>query len=142
RLFTLQDAPVVAGLRALGPGEDLGATAGAVEVSESWLVLPAASSASASPGAVLVNDGGVDIVATVELLPQEEDTAAAPVTVSVPAHSAAAVPPELWATAPGAAMLIRAEGGPLVALAASTSPRKGSTDAFALSMGVPLPHEP
>jgi hypothetical protein len=142
RLFTLEDASVVAALRALGPGEDLGATAGAVEGSESWLVLPAASSASAIPGAVLVNDGTVDILATVELLPQEGDPAAAPVTVRVPANSAAAVPPEFWASAPGGAMLISAEGGPLVALAASTSPGKGSADGFALSMGVPLPHEP
>jgi len=142
RLFTLEDAPVVAALRALGPGEDLGATAGAIEGSESWVVLPAASSASAIPGAVLVNDGGVDVVATVEILPQAGDSAAAPVTVLVPAHSAAAVPPEFWASAPGAAMLISAEGGPLVALAASTSPGKGSTDAFALSMGVPLTQAP
>jgi hypothetical protein len=36
-------------------------------------------------------------------------------------------------------MLVRSEGGPLVALAASTSGRAG---AFALSMGVPLPAEP
>jgi hypothetical protein len=142
RLFTLEDAPVVGALRALGPGEDLGATAGAVEGSDSWLVLPATSSASAVPGAVLVNDGDVDVEATVELLPQEGDTAAAPVTVRVPAHSAAAVPPEFWASAPGAAMLIRAEGGPLVALAASTVPGEGSADAFALSMGVPLLHGP
>jgi hypothetical protein len=141
-LFTLQDAPVVAALRALGPGEDLGATAGASEGSESWLVLPAASSASAIPGAVLVNEGGLDVVATVELLPQEVDTTAATVTVRIPAHSAAAVPPEFWSTAPGAAMLIQAEGGSLVALAASTSPGEGSADAFALSMGVPIPHEP
>ena len=142
RLFTLEDAPVVGALRALGPGEDLGATAGAVEGSDSWLVLPATSSASAVPGAVLVNDGDVDVEATIELLPKEGDTAAVPVTVRVPAHSAAAVPPEFWASAPGAAMLIRAEGGPLVALAASTVPGKGSADAFALSMGVSLPHEP
>lgn len=141
RLFTLEDAPVVAGLRALGPGEDLGATAGAVAGSESWLLLPAASSANAIPGAVLVNDGDSDVVATVELLPPEGDTAAAPVTVRVPAHSAAAVPPEFWASAPGAGMLIRTEGGPLVALATSTSPGRGA-DAFALSMGVPLPHVP
>jgi hypothetical protein len=142
RLFTLEDAPVVGALRALGPGEDLGATAGAVEGSASWLVLPATADASAIPGAVLVNGGDVDVLAAVELLPQEGDTAAAPVSISVPAHSAAAVPPEFWASASGAAMLIRAEGGPLVALAASTSPGKGRAEAFALSMGVPLPHEP
>ena len=132
----------MAALRALGPGEDLGATAGAVESSESWLLLPSTSSASAIPGAMLVNDGDVDVVATVELLPDEGDTATAPVTVPVPAHSAAAVPTEFWASAPDAAMLIRAEEGALVALAASTSRGAGGGEAFALSMGVPLPHEP
>jgi hypothetical protein len=138
-LFTLEDAPVVAALRALGSGEDLGATGGAVVRSESWLVLPAASSANAVPGAVLVNDGDSDVVATLELLPRAGETAATPATLRVPAHAAAAVPPEFWASAPGAAMLVRAEGGSLVALAATTSPGRGSADAFALSMGVALP---
>jgi len=137
-LFTLQDAPVVAALRALGPGEDLGATAGAVAASDSWLVLPAISGPRSIPDAVLVNDGDADVVATVRLLPSEGGTAAAPVTVRVPAHSAAAVPADLWASAPGAAMLVRSAGGPLVALAASTS---GRTHAFALSLGVPFPPE-
>jgi hypothetical protein len=142
RLFTLEDAQVVGALRALGPGEDLGATAGAVTASNSWLVLPATSGGSSTPGAVLVNDGDVDVEATVELLPQEGGTATAPVTVLVPAHSAAAVPPALWASAPGAAMLIRSERSPLVALAASISRGTAGADRFALSMGLPLPHEP
>jgi hypothetical protein len=142
RLFTLEDAPAAGAVRALGPGEDLGATAGAVTSSDSWLVLPATSGGSSTPGAVLVNDGDVDVVATVELLPSVGGTAAAPVTVPVPAHSAAAVPPEFWASAPDAAMLIRTEEGALVALAASTSRGASGADAFALSMGVPLRHEP
>jgi Family of unknown function (DUF5719) len=141
RLFTLEDAPVVGALRALGPGEDLGATNGAVGGSGSWLVLPAVSRVS-SPGAVLVNDGEEDVVATAELLPQEGGTAAAPVTVRVPAHGTAAVPPDLWLSGPGAAILVRAEGGSLVALAASTSHARGRVDAFALSMGIPVPAEP
>jgi len=141
RLFTLEDAPIVGALRARGPGEDLGATAGAVGGSDVWLVLPATSGLSSTPGAVLVNDGDEDVVATVELLPQDGGTATAPVTVLVPAHSAAAVPPALWASAPGAAVLIRSDRGPLVALAASTSRGTGDADRFALSMGVPLPHE-
>ncbi|HWL90427.1 MAG TPA: DUF5719 family protein, partial [Actinomycetota bacterium] len=142
RLFTLEDAPAVGALRALGPGEDLGATAGAVAASGSWLVLPAVASSTSTPGVVLVNEGEVDVEATIELLPQEGGTAAAPITVQVPAHSTAAVPPELWATGPGSAMLIRADGGPLVALAASTSRGAGDTQAFALSMGIPLPQSP
>ena len=138
-LFTLEDAPVVAALRALGPGEDLGATSGAVAASDSWLVLPAVSRARSIPGAVLVNDGDADVVATVRLLPREGGTAAAPVIVRVRAHSAAAVPPDLWASAPGAAMLIRSEGGRLVALAASTTGGTDGAAGFALSMGVPFP---
>ena len=58
----------------------------------------------------------------------------------MPAHGTAAVPPELWEAAPDAALLVRAEGGQLVALTASVSPQL--EDAFALSLGVPLPHEP
>jgi len=139
RLFTLEGAPIAGAIRALGPSEDLGATAGAVVPSEGWLVFPASAQIPSDPGAVLVNDGDVDVVATVELLPQGS-TAAASVTVRVPAHGAAAVPPELWATAPGSAMLIRADG-PVVALAATTSRGSPDSDAFALSMGVPLPQE-
>ena len=142
QLFTLDDAPAVGALRALGPGQDFGATAGAVAASDSWLVLPAISGSSPTPGAVLVNDGDVDVTATVELLPPEGGTAAAPVTMQVPAHSAAAVPPDLWGAAPDAALLIRTEDGALVALAASTSLGSGATAAYALSMGVPLPHGP
>jgi hypothetical protein len=135
-LFTLDDAPVVGALRARGPGEDLGATAGAVTASDAWLVLPATFGAPATPGAVLANDGDADVVATVQLLPHGGGTVAANVTVRVPAHSAAAVPPDFWASAPRAAMLVRSAGGPLVALAASTS---GRANAFALSLGVPFP---
>jgi hypothetical protein len=58
----------------------------------------------------------------------------------VPAHSAAAVPPEFWGSAPEAALLIRTEGGGLVALATSTSQGAGDAGAaFALSVGVQLP---
>ena len=139
----MDDAPVGGRPpRARDRVEDFGATAGAVTASDSWLVLPATSGRSPTPGAVLVNDGDVDVSATVELLPPEGGTAAAPVTMQVPAHSAAAVPPDLWAAAPDAALLIRTEDGPLVALAASTSQGSGAAAAFALSMGVPLPHEP
>jgi hypothetical protein len=88
-----------------------------------------------------VNDGDIDVVATVELLPREGGTASTPATVQVPAHSAASVPPALWVADPGSAMLVMADG-PVVALAASTSPRSREADAFALSMGVPLPHQP
>jgi hypothetical protein len=141
RLFTLDGALVAGALRVRGPGLDLGATTGAVAASDAWIVLPASAQIPAEPGAVLVNDTDADIAATIELLPHEGSTAAASITVQVPAHGTAAVPPDLWASAPGSALLIHADG-PLVALAATTS--RGSRDAvpFALSIGVPLPHEP
>ncbi|HEX5938537.1 MAG TPA: hypothetical protein VFZ75_12750 [Actinomycetota bacterium] len=134
------DAQLAAALRALGPGEDLGATAGAVSSANAWILLPASVGADASPGGVLVNGGEGEIVATIELLPPQGGPAAAPATVTVPPHGTAAVPSELWEASPDAALLVRAEGGPLVALTAATSPQ--AADAFALSLGVPLPHEP
>ena len=69
RLFTLEGAPVAGALRALGPGVDLGSTGGAVEAADAWVLLPASAQIPADPGAVLVNDGDADVVATVELLP-------------------------------------------------------------------------
>ncbi len=87
-----------------------------------------------------MNDGDADVVATVELLPQAGGTAAAAITVRVPAHGAVAVPPDLWASAPGSALVVHADG-PLVALAATTSRGSADADAFALSMGVRLPQE-
>ena len=141
RLFTLDGAPVAGVLRVRGPAADLGATAGAIEASDGWLLLPASAQFPADPRAVLVNDGDADIVATVELLPHEGDTAAESVTVRVPAHGAVAVPPDLWASAPGSALVVRADG-PVVALAATTSRGSSEADAFALCMGVALPHEP
>jgi hypothetical protein len=140
RVFTLEDALVAGALRAVGPGADRGATAGAVAASEAWVLFPASALAPADPGAVLVNDGNVDVVATAELLPGAGGTADAPVTIRVPAHSAAAVPPDLWAPAPGSAMVISADG-PIVALAAATSGSAGA-DAFALSVGLPVPQRP
>ena len=140
KLFTLEGAPVAGALRALGPGVDLGSTGGAVEAADAWVLLPASAQIPADPGAVLVNDGDADVVATVELLPQAGGTAPPAVTVRVPAHGAAAVPPDLWASAPGSALVVHADG-PLVALAATTSRGSPDADAFALSMGVRLPQE-
>lgn len=141
-LFTLDEAPVAAALRVEGPGDDLGSTAGAVAASDSWVVLPAVSSARSTARAVLVNDGDASVDATVVLLPGPGGPATAPVTVVVPAHSAAVVPPDLWASAPGGAMLIRSEGGGLVALATSTSQGAAGADGYALSVGVPVPATP
>jgi hypothetical protein len=140
RVFALDGAELVAGLRASGPEGDMGATGGAVSTAEAWILFPASAGSSPSPGGVLVNDGDDEVIVTIEPVPGEGGTAAAPATVTVPAHGTAAVPPELWEAAPDAALLVRTEGGQLVALTSSTSPQLD--DAFALSLGVPLPHEP
>ena len=139
RLFTLDDARIAGALRARGPGDDLGATAGAIEPADAWLVLPAVAGSGVTPGAVLVNDGDADVVATVGLLSGD---GAPPTTVEVPAHSVAAVPPRVWSSAPRSALVIRVDGGSIVALAASLSRVPGGGDGYALSMGVPLPQSP
>ena len=139
RLFTLDGAEVVGALRARGPGDDPGSTSGAVDPADGWLLLPAVAGSDVAPGAVLVNDGDTDVVATVTLLSGDGGTAA---TVEVPAHAVAAVPSGVWSSAPDAAMVIRTEGGPIVALAASVSRVSGGGEGFALSMGVPLPQTP
>jgi hypothetical protein len=126
----------------LGPGTDLGSTAGSVAASDVWVLIPASAQIPADPGAVLVNDGDVAVVATVELLPQEGGTSPSSVTITVPPHATAAVPPDLWASAPDSALVVRADG-PIVALSASTTPGSQDAETFALSMGVvPLPPRP
>ena len=138
RVFSLEGASIAGAVRALGPGTDLGATGGAGAAAEGWVLLPASVRGAAEPGAVLVNDGDIDVVATVEALPVEGGSAAVSVTVRVPAHAAAAVPADLWAASPGSALVVHADG-PLVALAAGTSPGPRGAEAFALSLGIALP---
>jgi hypothetical protein len=138
RLFTLEGALVSGALRVSGPGTDPGSTGGSVSASDAWVLLPASAKVSADPGAVLVNDGDVAVVASVELLPREGGTSPSSVTITVPAHATAAVPPDLWASAPASALVVRADG-PIVALSASISPGSQDAEAFALSVGVPLP---
>ena len=46
-----------------------------------------------------MNDGDDEVVAMIEVIPAEGGTAAAPATITVPAHGTAAVPPELWEAA-------------------------------------------
>jgi hypothetical protein len=137
RLFTLEGALVSGALRVLGPGTDLGSTGGSVAVSDAWVLFPATAGIPADPGALLVNDGDVAVAASVELLPQEGATPPSSATITVPPHATAAVPPDLWATAPGSALVVRADG-PILALSAAASPGSRDAEAFALSMGVPL----
>jgi hypothetical protein len=142
RAFVLDGETAATALRALGPGSDLGATAGASSSAPAWVVFPATGAASAEPMLVLANDGDEGVVVTLEPLAGEGGTAAAPLTVEVPAHGAAAVPPGFLSTSPDAAVLVRTQdGGAVVALSASVTPvaGRGGGGAFALSLGVPVP---
>ena len=141
RLFTLDGALVSGALRVLGPGTDVGSTGGSASASDAWVLFPASARIPAEPGALLVNDGDIAVAASIELLPQEGGTPPSPVTINVPPHATAAVPPDLWPTAPGSALVVRADG-PILALSAATSPGSRDAEAFALSMGVPLPLPP
>ena len=136
--FAVEDVPIAAALRAPGPSADRGSTGGTARPWPVWVVLPAAAVGSSKPGLVLLNPGDEAVVAHVEALAREGGTAAAPIDVEVPPHGAAAVPAAFLETAPGSAVLVRAEG-PIAALAASTSIGKEATDTFALSMGVAVP---
>ncbi|HJQ72957.1 MAG TPA: DUF5719 family protein [Actinomycetota bacterium] len=138
RLFTLDGALVSGALRVLGPGTDLGSTGGSVSASDAWVLFPASARIPAEPGALLVNDGDVAVAASVELLPEEGVTPPSSISISVPPHATAAVPPDLWAAAPGSTLVVRAEG-PILALSAASSQGSRDAEAFALSMGVPLP---
>jgi hypothetical protein len=139
-LFTLDGARVAGAVRAIGAGDDRGATGGAVEPAPDWVVLPSVAGASGEPALALVNDGDRDAVVHLEILAREGGAAAAPVTVEVPAHGAAAAPPAFLASAPGSAVLVRSDV-PIVALgAASVETRRGA--GFALSMGAALPRTP
>jgi hypothetical protein len=138
RLFVLGGDAAASALRALGPGGDLGSTSGTSMPASAWIVFPALASPSAERSIVLVNDGDASAVATLELLPGETGAATAPVTVDVPAHGAAAVPPAFLASAAGSAVLLRSAGGPVTALSASASPGDGD-GSYALSLGVPVP---
>ncbi len=141
RLFVEDGGRAAAALRALGPGADLGSTSGSTGPATAWIVFPAGAGGDAEPSLVLVNDGEAAVVATVELLGSGGGTAAAPLTVEVPPHAAAAVPREFLASAPDTAVLVQAEGGPVVALGAAASAVEGKRGggSYALSMGVPVP---
>jgi hypothetical protein len=139
RAFVLDGGMAATALRALGPGSDLGATAGAATPAASWLVLPATASTGAEPALVVVNDGDEAVVVTLEPLAGEGGTAA-PLTLDVPAHGAAAVPQAFLASTLDVAVLVRADAGDVVALAASSTAVDGRRGgAFALALGVPLP---
>jgi hypothetical protein len=130
------DGRIVAALRAVGVGNDWAATGGSSSLADRWVVLPATIGQPVVPGLVLV-DPGSDAV-TVSLRALTED-GPAQLTVRIEAGRAFQVPAGFWAEAPGAAVLVTSEGGPVLALAASTSLGNAGLSTYALAMGVPVP---
>jgi hypothetical protein len=134
-VVTQGDGQVVASLRAIGVGNDWAATGGAAPA-ERWVVLPATIGEPVIPGLILVDPGNdavtVTLRALVEGSPKE-------LVVQLEAGRAFQVPAGFWAGASDAAILVTAEGGSVLALAASTSLGTSGLSTYALSMGVPAP---
>jgi Family of unknown function (DUF5719) len=127
---------IVASLRAIGVGHDWAATGGAVEPARSWVVLPATIGEPTIPGLVLVNPGNAPVTVTLRALDP-----AAPDDVEVPIQPGrvARAPAGFWSAASAAALLVSADGGPILALAASTSLGTQGLSTYALAMGVRVP---
>jgi hypothetical protein len=130
---------VAAAQRARGVGNDSAATGGAVAPAASWIVLPATAGEPSKPGLILVNPGSAPATVTLHALVPEGSSAPPDVTVGAPAGSAVRAPVEFLDAELGAAILVRAEGGSVIAMAASTSLGVQGLSTYALSMGVPVP---
>ena len=138
-VVTARGAAIAAALRSTGPAHDDAATGGVSVPAWSWVVPPTSSfSHTPHPGLVLVDPGTVAADVTLHLLAPDGADPAADVTVHVPAGAVVAAPAGFLASAPGASVLVRAHGAPVVALGASDSPVDGSVD-YALAAGVPMP---
>jgi hypothetical protein len=130
------DGRLVASLRAVGVGNDWAATGGSRSPAERWVVLPATIGEPVIPGLVLVDPGNDPVTVTLRALTEggPDD-----LVVRLEAGRAFEVPAGFWAAAPDAAILVTAVGGPVLALAASTSLGNSGLSTYALAMGVPSP---
>jgi hypothetical protein len=135
---TRSGGQIVAALRSIGLGGDTASTSGATSTAATWVVCPSVMGSHATPGLVLVNPGATPVSVTLRLLATEDSAPASDVTVSVPAGSTLAAPHGFLASAPGASVLVSAEGD-VVAMGASTSELSGGPAAYAFSMGVQVP---
>lgn len=130
------DGRVVASLRAIGVGNDWAATGGAMAPAGRWVVLPATIGEPVIPGLILVDPGNDTVTVTLHVL---GEAGPSDLVVQLEAGRAFQVPKGFWADAADAAILVTAEGGPVLALAASTSLGNSGLSTYALAMGVPIP---
>jgi len=133
--------PIVAVLRATGPGDDPGATAGAAAPASAWVVTPTSIGARSRAGLVLLNPGSDPVDVTLHLLPLAGSSAAADVVVTIPASTAVGAPPAFLASEPTASVQVTAEG-PVIAMGQSTSTGSKGIQLYALCMGIAVPVAP
>ena len=139
---------VVATLRAQGRADDDGATPAATPA-PAWVVPSTVLGDPSFPALILVNPGARDASVTLTHLPEGGGPGAggpegvgstdAGERIAVPAGAAVAVPEDFLAADPSAAVLVRAEGGEVVALGASASLGIQGFARYALVLGIALP---
>lgn len=128
--------PFVAIQRAIGVGNDYAATGGAAKPASDWLVLPAIAGEPAHPGLVIVNPGNTTVTVTLHALAPEGATPPPDITLVVPAGSVRTAPPDFLDQDHRSAIEVRADGGNVIAMAASTSLGNEGVSTYALSMGI------
>jgi hypothetical protein len=130
--------PIVAALRAVGRVGDAAATGGAPSPAPAWVVTPTLTSGPAHPGIVVVNPGGAAIDVTLRLLTRGTGEPGPETTIAIQPGRTAAAPPGFLQQAPGASVLVVANGD-VVALGTSTSGGKRGLGSYASAVGVPIP---
>ena len=131
--------PFAAIQHAIGVGNDDAATGGAVQPGSDWVVLPAIAGEPSHPGLVIVNPGNTAVTVTLHALAPEGATPPPDITLVVPAGgSVRTAPADFLDEDHRSAIEVRAEGGDVIAMAASTSLGNGGLSTYALSMGVAL----
>jgi uncharacterized protein DUF5719 len=137
-LRTDGETPVLAALRSVGRGVDGAVTGGTAAPGPAWLVMPTVAGDPPSPGLVIVDPGDAPVDVTLRLLPTGQTDPGEPLTITVAAQQALAVPTSFLMRDPKAAILVSATGS-IVALGASTSEgRHGLTD-YGMAIGIPVP---
>jgi hypothetical protein len=134
-----QGGAVVATLRVQGRASDDGATAAALAPASSWVVPSTVLGDPSFPAVVLVNPGSRDASVTLMHLPEGGGAPGGEERLAVPAGAAVSVPTDFLSADPGAAVLVRADGGDVVALGASASLGVEGFARYALVLGIPLP---
>jgi hypothetical protein len=129
---------LVAALRTSGRGDDSGATGGAAAATSDWVVMPTVAGEPSIPGLAIVNPGDETSGVTLRLLTRQGEPSTE-ISIEVPAASAISVPRGFLEKAPDAAVLVHAEGSPVVALGASSSLGNAGLSTFGMSLGVPMP---